>query len=108
MKKLNHFLKKSVFVFLLCLFSYSVCFSEPVFKITESELNQILTETENLKNIVSEQNKQLLQYQKLSNELKSEAESAKKKAQIYKGVAIGACAASVILGGALCVICNTK
>jgi hypothetical protein len=39
--------------------------------------------------------------QKLSSELRTEAERERKKAQLYKGIAIGACASSIILAGAL-------
>lgn len=101
MKKSNHFLKRSACVCLLFFFSCSACFSETVFQIKESELTRIQQETENLTKIVSEQNSQLLQLQKLSSELRTEAESERKKAQLYKGIAIGACASSIILAGAL-------
>lgn len=104
MKKLKHFLQKLVFSFLLLFFFCSVCFSETVFKIKETELNRILQETETLKEIVNEQSTQLQQYQKLSDELRNEAESQKKKTQFYKNVAIGACASSVLLGGSLWII----
>ena len=101
MRKLSHSLRKSACVFLLLSFSCWGGFSETVYRITESELNQILAETETMKGIVSEQSSQLSQLRKLSQELRSEAESQKKKAQVYKGIAIGACVSSVILGGAL-------
>lgn len=94
-------MKRSACVCLLFFFSCSACFSETVFQIKESELTRIQQETENLTKIVSEQNSQLLQLQKLSSELRTEAESERKKAQLYKGIAIGACASSIILAGAL-------
>lgn len=101
MRNSNHFLRKSACFFLLLFFSCWACCSETVYKITESELNQILAESETMKEIVSEQSNQLSQLRKLSQELRSEAEAQKKKAQVYKGIAIGACVSSVILAGAL-------
>lgn len=105
MRKSNPFLLKSVCALLLAFFC-SQCFSETVFKIKESELNQILAESETLREIVSEQSSQLTRLQELSQELRSEAESQRKKAQVYKGIAIGACVSSVLLGGALLVTCK--
>lgn len=64
-------------------------------------MNQIQEKTAILTEIVNEQNKQLQQYQILSEKLRNEAENQKKVAQMYKGIAAGACAASVLLSGAL-------
>ena len=100
-EKVKSFFAKIGLCFLLLSFSCWATFSETVYRITESELNQILAETETMKGIVSEQSSQLSQLRKLSQELRSEAESQKKKAQVYKGIAIGACVSSVILGGAV-------
>ena len=122
MRNLKPHLKKSGLPFLLLLCFYSVCFSESVYEITETELNQILAETERLTQTASEQNAQLLrlrelsetltqavseqnnqleQLRKLSETLQSAAQKEQKRAQIYKGVAIGACAAAAVMGGAL-------
>lgn len=106
MKNANHSLRRLVLSFLLFSFFCSDCFSEIVFKIKETELEQISQQTKTLTDIVNEQNKQLQGYQKLSAELRKEVESQKKKAQIYKGIAIGACVSSVLLGGALLVTCK--
>lgn len=104
MRKLWFFSRKLVCAFLLLFFLCWDSCSEIVFKIKESELNRILQETETLKEIVNEQSTHIQQYQKLSDELKNEVESQKKKTQFYKNVAIGACASSVLLGGTLWII----
>lgn len=101
MISLNLFLKKLGFSFLLAGFLCSACFSEKTYTITESELNQILQEAENLKSTATELKNQSTQLQELSLQLKNEAQQERQKADFYKSVAVGACAASVILGGAL-------
>ena len=93
--------QKSVFAFLFFFFSCSVFFSENVYKIKETELNRILEQTKILEETVKKQSTQLQQYQILSSELKKDAENQKKKAEIYRDVAVGACVTSCVLGGIL-------
>ena len=101
MRKSGRSLRKLVSLSLLLFFSCSACFSEAEYMIRESELDRILAETEELTRIVSEQSSQLSQLRILSEELRSEAESERRRAQIYKGVAVGACVSAALLGGAL-------
>lgn len=91
-------LKKSLLFFLLWAFSSSACFSEKVFTITESELETIATESENMKKTIEKQYNQLIQLETLSSELRQEAEREKARADKWRAVTFSVSLA-VVAGG---------
>lgn len=112
MRKLNHSLKKSASFFLALLFSLSVCFAEKNFTITESELTEILTQTDRmmmqvneLTDSVKKLESQRNQYMTLSNELRLEAETERKKKEFWRNATI-TISVSVIAGGVTYYILN--
>ena len=99
-------LKKLLFI--LCfLLSFSLCFSEKYFQISETELNQIQAETLKMTNSVETLTESVkkLEYQKnqyltLSNELKKENQQLQQKVKNYRYITIGI-SAGLIVGGVI-------
>lgn len=98
MKKLNQFLKKSVFFSLVLLLSLPLSFSEKTYTITESELNQIQEETARLTQTVERLENQRNEYLTLSSELKRENEELQAKVRTYRLVTIGVCSGALVGG----------
>ena len=98
MKKLNQFLKKSVFFSLVLLLSLPLSFSEKTYTITESELNQIQEETARLTQTVEKLENQKNEYLTLSSELKRENEELQAKVRTYRLVTIGVCSGALVGG----------
>ena len=112
MRLSNHFLKKSFLGSLLSVLLLSPCFSEKSYTITESELTEILTQTDRmmmkvdeLTDSVKKLESQRNQYMTLSNELRLEAETEKKKKEFWRNATI-TISASVIAGGVTYYILN--
>lgn len=104
--------QKSVFFLLVFLLFSSVCFSEKSYTITESELNEIFQQTDammmkvdELTESVKKLENQRNEYMTLSNELRLEAETEKKKKEFWRNATI-TISASVIAGGAVYYILN--
>lgn len=109
---LKTFFQKSVLFFLVSVLSLLPCFSEKSYTITESELTEILTQTDRMMlkvNELTESAKKLEsqrnEYMTLSNELRLEAETEKKKKEFWRNTAI-TISASVIAGGITYYILN--
>ena len=107
-----HFLKKSVLGFLLSVLLLSHGISEKSYTITESELTEILTQTDRmmmqvneLTDSVKKLESQRNQYMTLSNELRLEAETEKKKKEFWRNATI-TISVSVIAGGVTYYILN--
>lgn len=98
MKKLNQFLKKSVFFSLVLLLSLPLSFSEKTYTITGSELNQIQEETARLTQTVERLENQRNEYLTLSSELKRENEELQAKVRTYRLVTIGVCSGALVGG----------
>lgn len=105
MRLSNHFLKKLFLGCLLSVLLLSPCFSEKSSTITESELTEILTQTdrmmmkvdeltESVKKLESQRN----EYMTLSNELKRENEELQAKVKAYRLVTIGVCSGALVGG----------
>lgn len=105
MRRLNQFLRKSVLGFLLSVLFLSPGISETKYTITESELKEILNQTDQMMMKVNELTdsvkrleSQRNQYMTLSNELRLEAEAERKKKEFWRNATI-TISVSVLAGG---------
>ena len=103
MRKLNQFLKKSVFVFLLWAFSSLACYSEKFYQISETELNliqsdtsnlmqQVETLTESVKTLETQRNELIA----LSDELKTENQKLKNNVKKWQSITLGVCSGAIV------------
>lgn len=102
---LKMFFKKFSLFFLLWAFSSSVCFSEKVYTITESELETIATENESMKKTIEKQYNRLIQLETLSSELRQEAETERQRAEKWKRATL-TISLAVVAGGFTCYFLN--
>jgi predicted Holliday junction resolvase-like endonuclease len=105
MRRLNQFWRKSAFIFLLSVLLLSHGISEKSYTITESELKEILNQTDKtmmkvneLTGSVKKLESQRNEYMTLSSELRLEAEAERKKKEFWRNATI-TISVSVIAGG---------